>query len=140
MVNKLSGTSDPRFSTESLDEPGSSCEKETHPDDLQSQATSEDEADAYGTDGSEDGASGVDELHRDDVSDNAEVVETPVKPLTKEELAAFKAAKERTGVIYISRIPPGMQPPKVRHLLSALGEIGRVYLQQEGKSETLAFP
>ncbi|TEB29483.1 hypothetical protein FA13DRAFT_1632099 [Coprinellus micaceus] len=54
-----------------------------------------------------------------------------VKPLTKEELAAFKAAQDRAGVIYISRIPPGMQPPKVRHLMSQHGEVGRVYLQQE---------
>jgi ESF2/ABP1 family protein len=56
-----------------------------------------------------------------------------VKPLTKEDLAAFKAAQDRAGVIYISRIPPGMQPPKVRHLMSQHGEVGRVYLQQEGE-------
>lgn len=58
--------------------------------------------------------------------------ETVVKPLTPEALSAFKAAQERAGVIYISRIPPGMQPAKVRHLMSAHGEVGRVYLQQEG--------
>ena len=55
-----------------------------------------------------------------------------VKPLTKEALAAFKAAQDRAGVVYISRIPPGMRPAKVRHLMSAYGEVGRVYLQQEG--------
>jgi ESF2/ABP1 family protein len=55
-----------------------------------------------------------------------------LKPLTPEVLAAFKAAQERAGVIYISRIPPGMRPTKVRHLMSAHGEVGRVYLQQEG--------
>lgn len=55
-----------------------------------------------------------------------------VKPLTAEALAAFQAAQNRTGVVYISRIPPGMRPAKVRHLMSAYGEIGRVYLQQEG--------
>ncbi|KAF8631999.1 hypothetical protein AX17_004944 [Amanita inopinata Kibby_2008] len=54
-----------------------------------------------------------------------------VKPLTPEALAAYKAAQNRAGIIYISRIPPGMQPAKVRHLMSAYGEIGRVYLQQE---------
>ncbi|KIM83966.1 hypothetical protein PILCRDRAFT_818997 [Piloderma croceum F 1598] len=54
-----------------------------------------------------------------------------VKPLTPEALAAFKAAQERAGVIYISRIPPGMRPSKVRHLMSAYGEVGGVYLQQE---------
>ncbi|KAL5527096.1 hypothetical protein ACEPAG_5887 [Sanghuangporus baumii] len=54
-----------------------------------------------------------------------------VKPLTPEALAAFRAAQERAGVIYISRIPPGMRPTKVRHLMSQYGEVGRVYLQQE---------
>jgi ESF2/ABP1 family protein len=55
-----------------------------------------------------------------------------VKPLTSEALAAFQAAQEKAGVIYISRIPPGMQPTKVRHLMSQYGEVGRVYLQKEG--------
>jgi ESF2/ABP1 family protein len=55
-----------------------------------------------------------------------------LKPLTPKALAAFQAAQNRAGVIYISRIPPGMRPTKVRHLMSAYGDIGRVYLQQEG--------
>lgn len=57
-----------------------------------------------------------------------------MKPLTPEALAAFQAAQNRAGVIYISRIPPGMRPTKVRHLMSQYGEVGRVYLQQEGTS------
>ena len=60
------------------------------------------------------------------------VGERILKPLTPEALAAFQAAQKRAGVIYISRIPPGMRPTKVRHLMSAHGDIGRVYLQQEG--------
>jgi ESF2/ABP1 family protein len=55
-----------------------------------------------------------------------------VKPLTQEALAVFRAAQEKAGMIYISRIPPGMQPAKVRHLMSQYGEVGRVYLQKEG--------
>jgi ESF2/ABP1 family protein len=62
------------------------------------------------------------------------VGERILKPLTPEALAAFQAAQNRAGVIYISRIPPGMRPTKVRHLMSAHGDIGRVYLQQEGMS------
>jgi len=58
--------------------------------------------------------------------------EKVVKPLTLEALAAYKAAQDRAGVVYISRIPPGMQPTKVRHFMSAYGEIGRIYLQPEG--------
>jgi hypothetical protein len=66
--------------------------------------------------------------------------EKVVKPLTPEALAAFKAAKEKMGVIYISRIPPGMRPTKVRHLMSQYGEVGKVYLQQEGEHATTSFP
>jgi len=60
-----------------------------------------------------------------------------VKPLTPEALATFKTAQEKAGIVYISRIPPGMRPTKVRHLMSAYGEVGRVYLQQEGTVEIL---
>ena len=66
--------------------------------------------------------------------------EKVVKPLTPEALAAFTAAKEKTGVIYISRIPPGMRPTKVRHLMSQYGEVGKVYLQQEGEHVIVSFP
>ncbi|KAH8797104.1 hypothetical protein DL96DRAFT_1540798 [Flagelloscypha sp. PMI_526] len=57
--------------------------------------------------------------------------EKTVKPLTPEALAVFNTAQERTCVIYISRIPPGMRPTKVRRHMSQYGEIGRVHLQQE---------
>ena len=60
--------------------------------------------------------------------------EKVVKPLTPEDLAKYKSLQEKTGVVYISRIPPGMRPTKVRHLMSQYGEIGRVYLQPEGAS------
>ena len=36
------------------------------------------------------------------------------------------------GVVYLSRIPPFMQPRKVRHLFSPFGTVGRIYLQPEG--------
>ncbi|KAF7301246.1 Pre-rRNA-processing protein ESF2 [Mycena indigotica] len=81
---------------------------------------------------------------REDVVSDDEQVDVPegmdpegfsgpkvIKPLSPEALAAFQAAQKRAGVIYISRIPPGMRPTKVRHLMSVHGEVGRVYLQQE---------
>lgn len=51
--------------------------------------------------------------------------------LSQKSLEAYRAAQEKAGVIYISRIPPAMSPNKVRYLMSAYGEIGRVFLQQE---------
>lgn len=40
---------------------------------------------------------------------------------------------EKRGVCYLSRVPPRMDPLKLRQLLSAYGEIGRVYLTPEGQ-------
>jgi len=53
------------------------------------------------------------------------------KHSTPADLAAFEAAQARAGIIYISRIPPGMRPPKLRRLMSRHGQIGRSFLQQE---------
>lgn len=51
----------------------------------------------------------------------------PSKPLTGEKK---KKSKARTsGVIYVSRVPPGMTPHKVRHLMARWGEVGKVYAQ-----------
>eukprot|EP00123_Amoebidium_parasiticum_P000862 comp11771_c0_seq1/m.6371 comp11771_c0_seq1/g.6371 ORF comp11771_c0_seq1/g.6371 comp11771_c0_seq1/m.6371 type:complete len:373 (-) comp11771_c0_seq1:96-1214(-) len=54
-----------------------------------------------------------------------------VKGLTKKQLVKFKQNVEKTGVIYLSRIPPFMKPVKVRHIFSQYGEVGRVFLQEE---------
>ncbi|WRT66882.1 uncharacterized protein IL334_003845 [Kwoniella shivajii] len=35
-----------------------------------------------------------------------------------------------TGIVYISRLPPGMTPQKVRHLMARWGEVGKVYAQR----------
>ncbi|KAF5322796.1 hypothetical protein D9619_001177 [Psilocybe cf. subviscida] len=95
-------------------------EEDEREEDGEEQSEDEDEDDEESLDGFVDG------MDRDGfVGDKA------LKPLTPEALAAFKAAQDRAGVIYISRIPPGMRPTKVRHLMSAFGAVGRVYLQQE---------
>ncbi|QRV72970.1 RNA recognition motif protein [Ceratobasidium sp. AG-Ba] len=53
------------------------------------------------------------------------------KPLSAGDLAEFERRQQQAGIIYISRIPPGMRPAKVKHLMSGYGKVGRVYLQQE---------
>lgn len=63
-----------------------------------------------------------------------------IKPLSAEALAKFEAAQAKTGIVYISRIPPAMRPSKVRHLMSGFGTIGRVYLQQEGEQYCKVSP
>ncbi|KAL3689809.1 hypothetical protein R1sor_016118 [Riccia sorocarpa] len=42
-----------------------------------------------------------------------------------------KKKKGKTGVVYLSRIPPHMKPLKLRHLLSQYGEVNRLYLAPE---------
>lgn len=90
------------------------------------------ESEGSGDDLSHDEVDGEDALEGMDAAGFAGPSQKIVKPLTPEALAAFKAAQDKAGVVYISRIPPGMRPAKVRHLLGQHGEIGRVYLQQEG--------
>lgn len=48
--------------------------------------------------------------------------------------SALSGNKSTTpGLIYLSRIPPGMGPSKVKHLLGAYGEVGRVFLARAGE-------
>jgi len=40
--------------------------------------------------------------------------------------------KQKPGIIYLSRIPPSMNPVKIKNLLAQFGEVGRLFLQPEG--------
>jgi ESF2/ABP1 family protein len=62
-----------------------------------------------------------------------EVVELPgvSKPLTKKNLVATAAAIKKSGVVYLSRIPPFMKPTKLRSLLEPYGAINRIFLTPE---------
>ncbi|EON60925.1 hypothetical protein W97_00135 [Coniosporium apollinis CBS 100218] len=59
---------------------------------------------------------------------------TKLKPLTPAQLAKAQRAAKRTGVIYISRIPPFMKPTTLRRLLSPHGTINRLFLTPEDPS------
>ncbi|KAF3904155.1 hypothetical protein AA313_de0205370 [Arthrobotrys entomopaga] len=56
---------------------------------------------------------------------------THLKRLTPAQLAASKTSLKKTGVIYLSRIPPYMSPSQIRHLLSPFGTINRIFLSPE---------
>ena len=56
---------------------------------------------------------------------------TELKTLTPAQLAQSRLATKKTGIIYLSRIPPYMKPHKVKHLLSRFGTIGRIFLTPE---------
>ena len=53
------------------------------------------------------------------------------KTLSLKKLAQFTIDLAKTGVLYISRVPPFMKPIKLRQLLQQYGEIGRIYLSPE---------
>ncbi|OCK79340.1 hypothetical protein K432DRAFT_383141 [Lepidopterella palustris CBS 459.81] len=54
-----------------------------------------------------------------------------LEPLTQKQFLASQKAARRTGVIYISRVPPFMKPQTVKNLLSPHGAIGRIFLSPE---------
>ncbi|CEJ84753.1 hypothetical protein VHEMI03568 [[Torrubiella] hemipterigena] len=53
------------------------------------------------------------------------------RPATKKNLVATEAAIKKSGVVYMSRIPPFMKPAKVRSLLEPYGTINRIFLAPE---------
>lgn len=61
---------------------------------------------------------------------SAKPIEVPqlVKSLTKKNLVATEVAIKKSGVVYLSRIPPFMKPAKLRSLLEPYGKINRLFL------------
>ncbi|KAJ1557893.1 RNA-binding ATPase activator esf2 [Nowakowskiella sp. JEL0078] len=60
--------------------------------------------------------------------------ETPIlKPLNPKQLKKLQDKIERSGILYVSRVPPFMKPIKLRHLLARFSKngIGRIYLAAE---------
>ncbi|CCC67129.1 hypothetical protein NCAS_0A05710 [Naumovozyma castellii] len=48
-----------------------------------------------------------------------------------EKMKNLKKQNHKTGVVYLSRIPPYMKPAKMRQILSKFGEIDRLFLKRE---------
>ncbi|OLY84602.1 Pre-rRNA-processing protein esf-2 [Smittium mucronatum] len=66
-----------------------------------------------------------------EIDSESESEKPELKPLTKEEFLEFQKKEKKTGVIYMSRVPPFLKPNKVRRLLSKYGQIGRLFLAPE---------
>jgi len=52
-------------------------------------------------------------------------------PLSLKSVSSFKEKQDKSGVVYLSRVPPYMKPEKVKHLLGRHAAIGRVFLTPE---------
>ncbi|KAL6950182.1 hypothetical protein ACO0QE_000858 [Hanseniaspora vineae] len=50
-------------------------------------------------------------------------------------LKSQKKSKHKTGVVYMSKIPPYMKPAKVRQVLSRFGEVDRLFLKREDETK-----
>lgn len=89
----------------------------------------------------------VDEENKDDVAanesqidddeDNEDEDQLPVHPskkllkFTPEELQKQQKRIKRTGVCYLSKIPPYMRPSKLRSIMSRFGKVDRLFLKPE---------
>jgi ESF2/ABP1 family protein len=69
----------------------------------------------------------IDDDDRDDDEQSGPIV----RPLSKKKQEKFTAEAERAGVVYLSRIPPYMQPQKLRFMLEQYGETRRLFLTPE---------
>ena len=64
----------------------------------------------------------------------AEAAESDVSQQQKPKKIKKKTKKEvEPGIVYLSRIPTLMSVKKLRQILETYGEIGRVFLQPDGK-------
>lgn len=88
----------------------------------------------YETDDSEASQSNAD-VGQDTIQTTPDPVPKKAKKLaltlSKEELQEHQAQIARTGVVYLSKVPPFMKPQKVKHLLSEYGETNRIFLAPE---------
>lgn len=62
------------------------------------------------------------------------------KIIDLEDIHAFNEDKDRTGIVYLSRVPPMMGPQEVRNFLQPFGEITRLYLTPADKGKTGGKP
>ncbi|KAI8590644.1 hypothetical protein BDZ88DRAFT_90948 [Geranomyces variabilis] len=122
-------TSDQRFQLDSEDEDD---------DDAVEEVDGANDTEGERAEGAFEEASDMDETAPDSAGGDEDAdAEQPTKrvrgpkPLTAAALAKHEAKVAKTGVVYLSRIPPFMRPVKLRSLLSKYGTLGRIYLAPE---------
>lgn len=80
-----------------------------------------------------------DEDFGDDDLDNHISVTNKLELATPEEHAARIAKEAKKGVVYLTRVPPGMPPTKIKQLMSQYGAVGKIYLQPARESSFIAM-
>lgn len=90
------------------------------------------------SDNMEDSEGSGDEEKNEELLASFDIDELPIKKLktpliSERDLKRFKKEKDRTGIVYVSRIAPAMTPSNIRQHLASFGQIGRVYLAPDDK-------
>lgn len=134
-VNPLLIQSDKKFQTHR-----DVFNKESDEEDEQSQQSEkedEQEDDLNEDDLNEDDGQGLkgDTIREPDQPPKSAVEDEAEKKMKKlqriQKLKKAKKSKHKTGVVYLSTIPPYMKPTKMRQILSRFGDIDRLFLKRE---------
>lgn len=59
---------------------------------------------------------------------------------TKSKSTSKKRKTLIPGIVYISRLPPGMTPQKVKYLMAQWGDVGKIYAQKKDGMSSPAIP
>lgn len=129
---------DPRFVLADSDSEGEQEEEEDEDEEEKGRTSKKKSKDFFELAGKRDDDDEDDE-DEDEVEEAADKKEKPtksstkakVKPMTKEEIEKHNKKIAKTGVVYFSRIPPLMDPGKLRMLLQRFGIVDRIYLVPE---------
>lgn len=73
------------------------------------------------------------EVQGQDQQKKADQLQSKIAKIIK--VKAAKKSKHKTGVVYLSRIPPYMKPAKMRQILSRFGELDRLFLKREDEAK-----
>lgn len=122
-TKKLAQTFDEDFASDSEDELNISLKKIVHTKDEEDEDEQEEEpSDIEVADG---------ETTSEGMVATQKKRNRKLKKLTPEQLAKEQKKIKKTGVCYLSRIPPFMKPGKLRSVLSRFGKIDRLFLKPE---------
>ncbi|SAL97081.1 hypothetical protein [Absidia glauca] len=138
--DQLDDSQDSRFSTAKLRSMDSSDDDNDDQEDNDDEDNDQDLEDESGSDSDDMTEQQQDEDGNDnplaDDTDKKKRKKTKLKPMTVAEMEELELANKKSGVCYLSRVPPFMTPKKVRLLLSKYADLGKLYLAPEDQKIT----
>lgn len=77
---------------------------------------------------------GIEDLDLDETEAGPSTSTSTSAPRKAKSSSGTKSKKRKTlvpGIVYISRLPPGMTPQKVKYLMAQWGDVGKIYAQKK---------